>query len=268
MTKTVLDDLRHIARAFAPDAYVTALLAPRDRQPAMLALAAFLGDVERITTTLTEPAMAEIRLQWWRDTLANAVKTPVIGHPAADALLEAVDAHHLPFAEFDALLDARALDVYADPLPGEAALHAYLHKTEGAAFRLMARCMGNHQPKQSPLIATATLACGLARTIARTPFYLSRGRSPFPDLDPNDSQALRAGLNARAAEARRALATSRRHWSNALKADRSACLSLALVEPYLAAANRSGHDPVRTLTRVEPLTRMWRLWQANALGRV
>jgi len=267
MADPALTELRQTAKTYAPDAYITALLAPPAHQPALLAIAAFLGDVERITTALSEPAVAEIRLQWWRDALTNADTSPVTGHPGADALIAAVQDNRLPFDEFDALLDARALDLYADPLPDEAALHAYLNKTDGAAFRLMARGLGNPFPKQSALIATTTLAYGLTRAITRMPLFLSRGRAPFPELNPNDRHALRAGLAARTAQARQALATSRRHWRNALKADRSACLSLALVEPYLAAANQTGHDPARALTCVEPLSRMWRLWQANALGR-
>ena len=55
MADDALDELRQTAKTYAPDAYVTALLAPRDRQRAMIALAAFFGDVERIVTTLSDP---------------------------------------------------------------------------------------------------------------------------------------------------------------------------------------------------------------------
>ena len=267
MADAAFEEIRQTAKAYAPDLYITALLTPRDRQPGMIALAAFFGDVERIVTTLREPAIAEIRLQWWRDALANGAKSPVTGHPGADALLLAVRTYNLPFAEFDALLDARALDLYADPLPDDQALHAYFNKTDGAAFRLMARCLGDRAAKQSPLIATTTVAYGLARLIARMPVFLARGRPPFPGIAADDHAALRIALEARMEQARQALATSRLHWGSAFKSDKSACLSLALVEPYLKAANRAGHDPARTLTTIEPLTRMWRLWQANTLGR-
>ncbi len=265
MADDALDELRQTAKTYAPDAYVTALLAPRDRQRAMIALAAFFGDVERIVTTLSDPNIAEIRLQWWRDAIQAAPSGTKTGHPGADALTDAINAHVLPFDTFDALLDARALDLYADPLPNEAAFDAYLTKTDGAAFQLLARCLGSGDAGHSTLIAHATQAYGTARLIAKLPVFLARGRAPFPDISPADP--LRAALEARRRRARDALSSARGIWRTSPLPERAACLSLALVEPYLKGSSRAGHDPARTLTQVEPLTRMWRMWQVHALGR-
>lgn len=267
MAETALDDVRQTARSYAPDAYVTALLAPSSRQGAMIALSAFLGDVERIVSTVSDPHIAEIRLQWWRDAIEAAPSGNKTGHPAADALADAVNQYALPFGTFDALLDARALDLYADPLTDEAAFDAYLTKTDGAAFQLLARCLGSPDPENSTLIEHAARACGIARLIAHFPVSLSRGRAPFPGVDATGLAKLGSSLDARRGQARTALNSARGIWRTSPHAERAACLSLALVEPYLKGSNRAGHDPAKTLTQVEPLTRMWRMWQAHALGR-
>jgi 15-cis-phytoene synthase len=267
MADEALDELRQTAKSYAPDAYVTALLAPSEYQRHMIALAAFLGDVERIVTTLSDPNIAEIRLQWWRDAIQSAPSGTKTGHPGADALADAIAAHALPFETFDALLDARALDLYADPLPTEAAFDAYLSKTDGAAFQLMAGCLGSNNPAASPLIAHAAQACGVARLIAHLPVFLARGRAPFPRVDPADTVQLQVALDVRRQQARAALSSARGIWRTSPQPERTACLSLALVEPYLTGSIRPGHDPATALTQIQPLTRMWRMWQAHAIGR-
>ena len=267
MADDVLDGLRFTAKTYAPDAYVTALLVPRDRQRAMIALAAFFGDVERIVTTLSDPNIAEIRLQWWRDAIQAAPSGTKTGHPGADALADVINAQALPFDTFDTLLDARALDLYADPLPSEAALDAYLTKTDGAEFQLFARCLGSAPPSSSTLITQAARACGIARLIAHLPVFLARGRAPFPGIDAADTAELRTALDDRRVEARVALNSARGIWRTASQPERAACLSLALVEPYLRGSNQAGHDPATAMTQIQPLTRMWRMWQAHALGR-
>ena len=72
------------ARSGEPDRYLAALLAPPDARPHLLALAAFSSELARVPSLVTrEPAMGEIRLQWWRDALAasDASRAPAIPSP-------------------------------------------------------------------------------------------------------------------------------------------------------------------------------------------
>lgn len=255
------------AKAHAPDHYIAALLAPKAMQPHLIALAAFLGDVERITTTITEPAIAEIRLQWWRDTIEAAVRGEKAGDPRADALGEAIRACSLPFAEFDGLLDARALDLYADPLADEAALDHYLRKTDGAAFRLAAKCRGSERWGVS-IIMHAAHAYGIARLMRNLPVFLARGKPPFPGFEVGNAANYEAQLAVWRRTARERLTETRKLWRQSPQEERLACLPIALVTPYLVATERSGHDPAAMLADVEPLIRIWRIWQAYALGRI
>ena len=59
-----------IVRAADRDRYISALLAPADRRLDLMTLYAFDAELARIATTVSEPLLGEIRLQWWRDALA------------------------------------------------------------------------------------------------------------------------------------------------------------------------------------------------------
>jgi 15-cis-phytoene synthase len=265
MAEPLTGEIRAMAKGHAPDFYLSALLAPRELQHHLVALAAFLGDVERIITTVSEPGIGEIRLQWWRDTILAAERGESSGHPIADALGKAIRAKALPFHEFDGLLDARALDLYADPIPDEAAFTAYLSKSDGAAFRLAARCLG--ADPDAPIVADAAQGYGIVRLMRTLPMFLARGRAPFPAVGVAAGGDMGAQLTDRRHQARERVALVRIAWGTAARDTRLACLPIAVVEPYLRAGERAGHDPALMLTDIQPLERIWRLWQAHALGR-
>lgn len=280
MPDAAFEEQRTLARGYAPDAYATAVLAPKRAQAGLVALAAFLGDVEKIVMTVAEPGIAEIRLQWWRDIVAKAAGVAETsdgfsanggangdtGGPLADALSAAIKTHGLPYALFDAVLDARAHDLYADPIPDDAAFEAYLQDTAGAVFGLNARCLGPALP-DAALLVPAARAYGIAHVIARLPMFLARGRVPFPGTPAEPRERLEAAIAHWSGIARGALGEARAHWRKSAPADRSACLSLALVEPYLNAARDGSHDAARMLVQVQPVARLWRLGLARATGR-
>ena len=76
--------VRAAARELDYDRYLAALLAPRRARDDLMALAAFHGEIARIPLTVREPAIGDIRLQWWRDALRTPAGTAT-GNPVADA---------------------------------------------------------------------------------------------------------------------------------------------------------------------------------------
>jgi hypothetical protein len=145
---------------------------------------------------------------------------------------------------------------------------AYFDKTDGSAFRLAALCLGHQDPPQSALIGHAAVACGITRLICTTPVFLARGRTPFPGIQADHRDGLQSALQPWRVMARERLAAARSIWRRSTRAERSACLSLALVEPYLTAAVQHDRDMATMLTDIDPLSRIWRLWQAHAIGRI
>ena len=270
------------ARLGEPDRYLAALLAPPAARADLLALAAFSSELARVPLLVTrERAMGEIRLQWWRDALEVPDGAARTGNPVADAVRATMRRFNLSPALLLDVIDAREVDLDQQPMPDDAALTAYLWKTEGALFALAAGLL--HREAGGEVQAAAVAggqAYGLARLLLGLPYALARGRLPLPrsrldaanvgsgELLSGEGGANVAGILASlCAEARIALATSRKHVADLPRPMRAAFLPLALVETYLRALERRGHDVLRSPVEIAPLTRVWRIAVAHWLGR-
>jgi phytoene synthase len=272
------------ARAGEPDRYLAALLSPSPVRPALLALAAFSAEIGRVPfIAAAEPAIGEIRLQWWRDALAPTGAVLRTGSPVADALEAAAERYRLPRGLLDDMIEVRSLDLLREVPADDDALLGYLWKSEGAPFALAARILAPDAPAEHADHAAA--ACGqtygLARLLLGLPRALSLGRVPLPqsrlDAAGVTSSELLAGetgpgvpglLAGLHRECRAALVTSRQHVANLPREIRAAFLPLALVEPYLRALERPGRDPLRGAADIVPLVRVCRIVVAHWLGRV
>ena len=271
------------ARAGEPDRYLAALLAPPSARAGLLALAAFAGEVARVPYIVSsEPAIGEIRLQWWRDALVQADDIARTGNPVADAVCAAARRHALPHALLLDVIEARSLNIAGAIMADAAALQNYLWKSEGAVFALAGRILAPGCGADVDAAAAASgHAYGLSRLLLDLPRALSRGRLPLPQsrleaagVAPQEMLAGEGGHNVAALladlrdEARRSLVTSRQHVANLPRQAHVAFLPLALVESYLRALERSGRDLLREPGEIAPLTRVARIAMAHWLGRI
>ena len=272
------------ARSGEPDRYLAALLAPPSARTDLLALAAFASEVARVPYIAgSEPAIGEIRLQWWRDALQPSRDLARTGNPVADALRVAVRRHELPGALFMEIVEARSSDLGGEVMADDAALQTYLWKGEGTVFALAGRMLASGGPEADIDAAAAASghAYGLSRLLLGLGRALSRGRLPLPQtrleaagVAPEELLAGDGGRNVEGMladlrdEARGSLVTSRRYVANLPRAMRAAFLPLALVEPYLRALQRLGRDVLRRPGEIAPLTRVVRIATAHWLGRI
>jgi 15-cis-phytoene synthase len=147
-----------LVRAADKDRFLGALFAPAEKRESLFALYAFNAEVARVAGIVREPMAGEIRLQWWRDVLAGERAGEAAANPVAAALLDTVARHALPAEPLIKLVEARAFDLYDDPMPTLAALEAYLAATSSALIALAARILaGDHLA-----IAQAAEPAGLA----------------------------------------------------------------------------------------------------------
>ena len=271
-----------VAKGGEPDRYLAALLAPPAQREALLALAALSAELSRIPQRIVhEPAMGEIRLQWWRDALVLPPELRT-GHPVADAVRKAAQDHRLPADLLEALIDARSILLH-DPSPfTDEGLRDLLWKTEGALFALAAHVAGVPGSSQVHAgCAAAGQAYGLARLLLDLPRTLAAGCVPLAksQLDSADLSAeelltgasdskIETLLAVCSAQIHRNLDVARQFTATLPRAARVAFLPLALVEPYLRALERSGGALLRKETRVAPLTRVCRIAGAHLFGRL
>jgi len=100
----VLDGVRESDR----DRFLAALFAPEPARRALLTLLAFDRELARTSTVTREPMLARIRLQWWRDAVAEAASgAQPRAQPIVEALSEIVRRHDLSPDRLIDLIDAR-----------------------------------------------------------------------------------------------------------------------------------------------------------------
>lgn len=265
-------ELADLVRQADPDRYLSTLYAPQDRRPALLALHAFNAELASIRDRARQPLPGEMRLQWWRDTIAAGAEATA-GHPVAEALLAAIDAHGLPRHAFEGMLEARVFDLYDDPMPSRGDLEGYCGETASALIQLGAMVLAPAEARAAAdLCGHAGCAQAMTGLLRLLPLHRARGQCYLPAemlaAAGTTREALLAGTDPdgtlRATAAMEALA--REHLEAFLKgaaemppALRPAFLPLALTGAYL---DRFAADRAAALAQgvdLSPISRHWLL---------
>ena len=268
---------RALVRAEDRDRYLSALFAPADRRKHLFALYAFNIEIARIPELVREPAMGEIRLQWWRDAIDGKLAGDAAGNPVTHALLDTVKRCNLSQGYLHELIDARAFDFYGEPMQSLDRLETYLDSTSASLMRPATQILnGAETLETSGATGHASRAFAMAGLLRSFGPHASRGRMFLPPLDvlarhgSSVEEALsgQAGSNLLAALremrdlARFHLAEARKAQAVLPKPVTAAFLPAELVPEYLDRMERPGYDPFRTKIEIPPWKKPWLLWRA------
>lgn len=255
-----------IARTHAIDEYLAALLAPRPARDDLIVLAAYYGEIARIPLMVSDPAIGELRLQWWRDALLAQDGTRT-ANPVADAFNALARRRGFDQAILLAPIEASAEELYAAPFPTKGDFENNVRRREGSNLALKAQVLG--VASGSTRLEAAADILGRVRSLLRLPYFLALGRDPLPDASSdgaaNGKDSLLRALSLQY-EVQKRLA----EFAGSAVVDRgvrAAILPVALARPYLRALERSGHDVLREIAEIAPLTRVSRLLLARLNGR-
>lgn len=140
----VLDLVRDADR----ERFLGALFAPEPRRSGLLALLAFDHELARTRSVTREPMLARIRLEWWREAMAEAAGSgKPRAQPIVEVLTETIRRHGLALEAMVDLIDAREEEVEG-PLDVMRAGHALADLelgvlgVEDAASRQAAHAVG------------------------------------------------------------------------------------------------------------------------------
>lgn len=104
----VLGEVRAVDR----DRFLATLFAPEPQRRGLLALLAFDHELARTRSVTREPMLARIRLEWWREAVAEAAgEDKPRAQPIVEALSEVVRRHGLAAQRFLDLIDAREEEI-------------------------------------------------------------------------------------------------------------------------------------------------------------
>jgi phytoene synthase len=162
-----------LVRRHDPDRFLTALFAPPDKRDALLTLYAFNHELARAREAVSEPPLALIRLQWWRE----AVEGPPRRHEVAEPLSAAIEAGNLRRDELLALIDAREIE--AEPVIATMDdWRAYLLNGAGGLAVAAAGLLGAPDPEGFRRFGAAYGLAGVLRSVAA---HARQGRCMLPD---------------------------------------------------------------------------------------
>jgi phytoene/squalene synthetase len=225
-----------------PDRFLAVMAAPLAARAPLFVLYAFNLEVARAPWVTQEAMIAEMRLQWWRDTVASMAQPgPVRAHEVAAPLAGVVRSRHLPPEAMDRLIEARRWDIYREPFEDRAAFDSYLDDTGAGLMWLAASALGA-PPQAEPAARAAGWAAGLAAFLRAVPELQARGRQPLVDWRAEAVAGLARDGLARLADARRARGRVPADARAAFLAgwQTEALLRQALAEPRRVAEGRLG----------------------------
>ena len=278
MVSRALTPLAAALRRHDRDRFQTALFAPGDRREALFALYAFNYEVARIREAVREPLLGRIRLQWWRDAIAEIYAgAPPRRHDVVEPLARAIRDRGLGRAHFDTLLEARELDLGEAQPATLAALETYAEGSSASLVLLALEALGAGKGAAAEAARPVGIAYALSGLLAAAPFHARMKRSYLPQdrvaahgLDParslfelKASPSLAAVAEEIAQRARHHLDAARRHRNTVPRAALPALLPAVLAEHRLARLARIGYDIFDPRWQRPAGTQSWRLlWAA------
>ena len=195
-----LDACADLVERGDPDRFAAVMATPAGLRGRLFVLYAFNLEVARAPWVTKEPMIAEMRLQWWRDVVAESGPR---AHEVATPLHHLIQNAKLPVEVFDRLIAARRWDVYSDAFEDAAHFDRYLDETAGGLMWLAAKACGAPDRAQ-PAARDFGWALGLANYLRAVPELRARGKNPLADGSTETIRALAARGLAKIGQARRA----------------------------------------------------------------
>lgn len=262
------------------DRFLTVLAGAGERAEDLFALYAFNLELARTAEVVREALLGEIRLQWWRDTLAATAEGRPPHHPVAEALAAALRAGHLPHAPLEGLIEARLADLSGEPPEDLESMTRYAEATAGRLNRTAARVLGVAEDKALTAAADIGTAWGLVGLLRTTAFWAQQGRILLPRallreagvserevMDARRREAVSAIARRIGETAAARLAAGRRAVPTWPKGAAAAFVLAALTDLYLKQLAAAGWDLYDGRLALRPPGRAWRLAWHKLRGR-
>lgn len=196
-----MDDLDTLVRRVDEDRWLAARFAPPRVRERLIAIYAVNYEIARTAETVREAALGAIRLEWWREGLAEIVEgKPLRVQPALE-VLKRVAEDRSAAAALQQVVAARGADFEAQPFETWDDVDDYLDATAGVLMRVsMDQC---EAPRGAPdaFVTAAGRAWGYTGLLRAGEYWRARGRSALPK-DGGDFAEMRQRARAVYEEAR------------------------------------------------------------------
>lgn len=162
-----------LVRRHDPDRFLTALFAPSDRRDALMALYAFNHELARAREVASQPMLAFMRLQWWREVVEGEEKR----HEVATPLRQAIAGGLLRAEDLLPIIEAREIEAEEDRIETLDGWRSWLWQGAGGLSVAAARLLGAPDAETFRPYGAAYGGAGLLRTV---PSLARQGRCLLP----------------------------------------------------------------------------------------
>jgi phytoene synthase len=252
-------------------AYYSVRFSPRGLRDHLAALIAWRQQVRAVLERVSDPGVARLKLQWWREELQRTFDGEP-RHPLSRQLCPALQSHALPPEPFlrvagqveEELLRRRPADA--------AALAEACERDQGALFELMARCHGQGATAQVGAARDLGTFCALVYLIRDSGALARRGRTVLPDEPLREHGLFAEALGERAhrarlpellpglaAQARDLLGRARARGSAPAVARVRSCILEALLQELEAM----GFDVADQRVELTATRKLWLAWRES-----
>ncbi|CED85288.1 Phytoene/squalene synthetase [Phaffia rhodozyma] len=276
---------------FDHEAYLASYFFPAGRpREAFWALRALNMELATIPETVSNVAIGQIRMQFWRDVIRDISNgIPPSSHPIANALAMTSDPKTVDLTAYylNQMLDAREESLGSPPYPTLTQLLVHLSQTQTPMTLLsLSLVTPNPTPTSQSALQHLSLSTGLASLLLSLPFHASNRKLPAIPLDIASrcglvaEELFRKGHEAKglddavfevACRARDELETAKLDWKDKgkiPKAELPVYLSAVSVESYLdrlQAANFNPFEPSLQKPSWRTPLDVWLMWRRRTI---
>ncbi|PCI46057.1 MAG: hypothetical protein COB49_09310 [Alphaproteobacteria bacterium] len=267
-----------LVNRFDHDRYLTILYAPEQKRDALFALYAFNYEISRIREVVSEPMLGEIRLQWWREAIADIYQGNCRSHEVMPSLAAAVAENELPQDLLMAVIEGRAQDLYDENPDDMPALEDYLSLTAGNLSCLAVHILG--QRDIDDLARKLGIAWGYVGLIRAVTYHISLRKSYIPVdlmekynikgkfLSQDYPENMKSVLHELCQYAERHLDHISENKKRIGPEIRSVFLLSALARSYIKTIKKSDYNVFRLEEKADAFSRQWRLLTSALFNRI
>lgn len=168
-------------RRFDEDRWLASRFAPADVRTRLIAVYALNNEIARTADVVSQPAIGDIRLAWWREALNEiAAGKPPRSHPVLEAFEDAARAAPSMHAPWERLIEARGKDLEGSPFAAWSDLEGYLDATAGGVMRAAIAACGGDEGEHEQLVRSSAQAWGCVGLLRAEPHWRAKSRTLLP----------------------------------------------------------------------------------------
>jgi 15-cis-phytoene synthase len=275
------------AAASGSSFYYAFLFLPAPRRAAITAFYAFCREVDDVVDEVSDPGVAQAKLDWWRrEVMQMTATTP--DHPALQALRPHMAEYGIEPDHLLQVIEGCQMDLTQTRYLDYPGLQRYCHLVAGVVGEVAARIFGQTDARTTDYAHRLGLALQLTNIIRDVGEDATRGRVylPIEDLQRFDVKAheiVKRGTTSDASFAGRFEALMRFQIARAQATYDEALALLPAVDRrtqkpglmmasiYRSLLREIAAEPALVLTQhvsLTPLRKLWLAWKVQALGRL